>query len=69
MRSTRALVSAAIQRISRGTSVPGPRTSRSMSPRLTVSSHRLERATPGAAGCSDASAQPTSTTAIVAAVR
>ena len=55
--------SAAIQRISFGTSVPGPRTSRSISPRFTVSSHTLERSTLGAAGPSFASPRmPPSTT-------
>ena len=49
MCSTCAAVSAAIQRISFGTSVPGPRTSRSSSPRLTASTSTLERSIEGMA--------------------
>ena len=50
IRSTRPSVSAGIQRISSGTSVPRPRTWRSISPRLTVSIQTVARSTLGAAG-------------------
>ncbi len=52
MSSTRPEVVAGIQRISSGTSVPEPRTWRSISPRLTVSIHTVARSTDGAAGLS-----------------
>ena len=52
MRSTVASVVAVIQRMSSGTSVPGPRTERSISPRFTVSCHTVARSTVGAAGFS-----------------
>ncbi len=48
--STRPSVVAGIQRTSSGTSVPGPRTSRSIEPRLTVSTRTDARSTPGTAG-------------------
>src|SRR3989442_1224924 len=50
MRSTRAGVSAEIQRMCSGTSVPGPRTSRTIVPRRTPSSDTISRSTLGAAG-------------------
>ena len=50
MRSTRPSVAAGIQRISSGTSVPRPRTCRTIGPRFTVSMTTAERATVGAAG-------------------
>ena len=50
IRSTRPIVVAGIQRMSSGTSVPRPRTSRSIGPRLTVSIQTVARSTPGAAG-------------------
>jgi hypothetical protein len=49
MRSTRPAVSAVISRICSGTSVPGPFTSRSIGPRLTVSVQSPARSTTGAA--------------------
>ena len=49
IRSTRPAVSAVIRRICSGTRVPGPLTSRSIGPRFTVSVHRPERSTTGAA--------------------
>jgi hypothetical protein len=49
-RSTRPSVAAGIQRISSGTSVPMPRTWRTIGPRLTVSKTTDARATFGAAG-------------------
>jgi hypothetical protein len=52
MRSTRPAVVAEIHRMSSGTSVPDPRTSRSICPRLTVSTHTVARSTLGAAGFS-----------------
>ena len=48
--STRASVDAGIQRTFSGTSVPVPRTCRTMSPRRTVSMNSPERSTSGAAG-------------------
>ncbi len=50
MRSTRASVRAAIQRISSGTSVPSPRTCRIIGPRRTVSVQTLARSTVGSGG-------------------
>jgi len=50
IRSTRPSVVAGIQRISSGTSVPRPRTCRSIGPRFTVSTHTVARDTEGAAG-------------------
>ena len=52
MRSTRPCVVAEIQRMSSGTSVPEPRTCRSIWPRLTVSTQTVARSTLGAAGFS-----------------
>ena len=52
IRSTRPIVVAGIQRMSSGTSVPRPRTSRSIGPRLTVSIQTVARSTLGAAGFS-----------------
>jgi hypothetical protein len=57
-RSTRASLAAAIQRTSRGTSTPGPRTCRSISPRSTVSMYSDARSTEGAAGSSLATRMP-----------
>ena len=48
--STRPAVRAVIQRICSGTSVPGPRTCRTMVPCMTVSIHTVAASTPGAAG-------------------
>src|ERR1700681_1464636 len=48
--STRHAVCAGIQRMSKGTRVPRPRTSRSMGPRLTTSVQTVPRSTEGAAG-------------------
>src|SRR5882724_2340468 len=48
--STRPSVFAAIQRMSSGTSVPSPRTCRTIGPRLTVSTQTVERSTLGTAG-------------------
>src|SRR5438034_8335829 len=48
--STRPSVFAGIQRISSGTSVPNPRTWRTIGPRLTVSIQTVERSTLGTAG-------------------
>ncbi len=62
MRSTVASVLDVSQRMSSGTSVPGPRTWRSISPRLTVSRHVVPRSTVGAAGRSFASTTVTNTT-------
>ena len=45
-----AVEGAGIQRMSSGTSVPRPRTSRTMGPRLTESIHTVARSTVGAAG-------------------
>ena len=56
MRSTRPSVAAGIQRISSGTSVPSPRTWRTIGPRFTVSITTAERETDGAAGFRWASA-------------
>jgi hypothetical protein len=50
MRSTRAGVSAEVQRMCSGTSVPGPRTSRNIVPQRTASSETISRSTLGAAG-------------------
>jgi len=50
--STRPCVVAGIHRISSGTSVPDPRTCRSIGPRLTVPIQIVERSTDGAAGFS-----------------
>ena len=50
MRSTRPSVAAGIQRISSGTSVPSPRTCRTIGPRFTVSTQTVARDTEGAAG-------------------
>src|SRR5215470_10839247 len=50
IRSTRESVRAGIQRISSGTSVPRPRTSRSIGPRFTTSVQTVPRSTDGAAG-------------------
>ncbi len=50
MRSTRPSVTAGIQRVSSGTSVPTPRTCRTIDPRFTVSVSTVERSTLGAAG-------------------
>ncbi len=52
IRSTRPCVVAGIQRISSGTSVPEPRTFRSIGPRFTVSIQTVARSTDGAAGLS-----------------
>ena len=52
IRSTRPCVVAGIQRMSSGTSVPEPRTCRTIGPRFTVSIHTVARSTPGAAGFS-----------------
>ena len=52
IRSTRPCVVAEIQRMSSGTSVPEPRTWRSIWPRLTVSTQTVARSTLGAAGLS-----------------
>src|SRR5580765_4157971 len=64
MRSTVASVVAVIQRMSSGTSVPGPRTERSISPRFTTSCHTVARSTVGAAGFSLARTTVTKTTTI-----
>ena len=64
MRSTVASVVAVIQRMSSGTSVPGPRTDRSISPRFTVSCQTVARSTVGAAGFSLARTTVTKTTTI-----
>ena len=58
---------AVIQRMSSGTSVPGPRTCRSIWPRLTVSRQVVPRSTVGAAGFSCASPTVTSATTMMAA--
>ena len=50
IRSTRPSVAAGIQRMSSGTSVPRPRTWRTIGPRFTVSSQTVARSTVGAAG-------------------
>ena len=50
MRSTRPSVAAGIQRISSGTSVPRPRTWRTIGPRLTVSITTADAVDRGAAG-------------------
>ena len=50
IRCTVESVVAVMSMVSSGTKVPRPRTSRSMGPRLTVSGHRVESSTPGAAG-------------------
>ena len=50
IRSTRPIVVAGIQRMFSGTSVPSPRTSRTIGPRLTVSIQTVARSTLGAAG-------------------
>ena len=55
MRSMRPSVRAVISIVSSGTSVPSPRTSRSMGPRFTASGQRVDISTPGAAGLSFAS--------------
>ncbi len=55
MRSIRPSVCAVISSVSSGTSVPKPRTSRSMGPRFTVSGQSVDISTPGAAGFSLAS--------------
>ena len=52
IRSTRPCVVVLIHRMSSGTSVPEPRTSRSIGPRLTVSTQTAARSTDGAAGFS-----------------
>ncbi len=52
IRSTRPWVCVVIQRMSSGTSVPEPRTWRSIGPRLTVSTQTAARSTLGAAGFS-----------------
>ncbi len=51
MRSTRPEAVDVTHLISSGTSVPGPRTSRTMGPRLTVPNHSVSPGTLGAAGC------------------
>ena len=61
IRSTRPSVDRGIQRMSSGTSVPGPRTWRSIEPRLTVSGHTDPSSTVGAAGFSCARPTVTST--------
>ena len=63
MRSTRPIVVAGIQRMSSGTSVPRPRTWRTIGPRLTVSIHTVARSTDGAAGFSRESPRVRSATA------
>ena len=50
IRSTRPCVVAGIQRMSSGTSVPRPRTCRTIGPRLTVSGQSVAASTVGAAG-------------------
>ncbi len=52
MRSTRPAVVAGIQRVSSGTSVPVPRTWRTMGPRFTTSGQSVALSTEGAAGFS-----------------
>ena len=70
MRSTRATTGDEIQRTSSGTSEPGPRTWRSIGPRLTVSIQTVSFATVGAAGSSLDNPKVTSeTTAIAATMR
>ena len=59
MRSTRPSVVAGSQRVSSGTSVPTPRTCRTIDPRFTVSSSTVARSTDGAAGSIRASATET----------
>ncbi len=49
-RSTRPGVTAETQRICSGIRLPGPRTSRTIGPSLTVSVHTVPRSTLGAAG-------------------
>jgi len=66
-RSTRAEACAVIQRMRSGTRVPGPRTSRTMSPRRTESIIRVAISTVGAAGLSRESAMVMSTSASAAA--
>ena len=52
IRSTRPCVVAGIQRMSSGTSVPRPRTWRTIGPRFTVSGQTVPASTVGAAGLS-----------------
>ena len=52
IRSTRPSVTAVISMVSSGTSVPRPRTSRTIGPRFTVSGQTVDSSTPGAAGFS-----------------
>ena len=52
IRSTRPAVVAGIQRVSSGTSVPVPRTWRTIGPRLTTSGQSVALSTEGAAGFS-----------------
>ncbi len=63
MRSTRASVRAAIQRISSGTSVPSPRTWRIIGPRRTVSIQTPTRSTMGIAGRSREKTTPAAASA------
>ena len=55
IRSTRPSVRAVISIVFSGTSVPSPRTSRSIGPRRTVSGQSVDISTPGAAGFNFAS--------------
>src|ERR1700741_2941739 len=66
--STRAAVCAGIQWMSSGTSVPRPRTSRSIGPRFTVSGQIVEASTEGAAGFSRDNARVTPAQASTATV-
>ena len=66
IRSTFPSVVAGIQRISSGTSVPVPRTWRTIGPRRTVSMYTVFRSTRGAAGCSCCTPNVISTSATVA---
>ena len=61
MRSTVASVAAVTQRMSSGTSVPGPRTCRSIGPRLAESRQVVAASTVGAAGFNCARPTVTST--------
>ena len=60
---------AGIQMMSSGTSVPKPRTSRSIGPRFTESIHTVARSTVGAAGFRSESLQVITPTAIAVSVR